>query len=160
MEIRRPPSRLQCAKTRSRRAGQLELIAGHRYPPLVITFCWELVLPATAVHNACGHPTVSMAKRLQERLRHCRMACRTPMTIGKKMNRIGHHVVEIDANMRKLAKDRRGKAEFRGKEIACALMGQDHPHALRRFFPDSAQDETDNFDRLSRIQALGSRLTG
>ena len=101
-----------------------------------------------------------MAKRLQESLRHCRMARRTPMTIGKKMNRIGHHVVQIDANMRKLAKDRRGKAEFRAKEIACALMGQDHPHALRRFFPDSAQDQADNFDRMFRIQALGSRLTG
>jgi len=95
-----------------------------------------------------------MAKRLQESLRHCRMARRTPMTVGKKMNRIGHHVVEIDANMRKLAKNRRGKAEFRAKEIACALMGQDHRHTLRRFFPDSAQDETDNFDRL-----LGSKLS-
>ena len=82
------------------------------------------------------------------------------MTVGKKMTRIGHHVVEIDANMRKLAKDRGGKAEFRAKEIACALMGQDHPHALRRFFPDSAQDETDTFDRLARFQVIRSRLTG
>jgi hypothetical protein len=48
------------------------------------------------------------------------------MTVGKKINRIGHHVVEIDANMRKLAKDRGGKAEFRAKEIACALMDGSH----------------------------------
>ena len=118
------------------------------------------MLRATAVHQACDQPTVSMAKRLQEDLRHCRMTRRTPMTVGKKMTRIGHHVVKIDANMRKLAKHRRGKAEFRAKEIACALMGQDHTHTLRRFFLDSAQDETDNFDRLARIQAFGSRLAG
>jgi hypothetical protein len=67
------------------------------------------------------------------------------MTVGEKISRIAHYVVEIDANTRKLAKDPRGKAEFRAKETACALMGQDHPHTLRRFFPDSAQDETDNF---------------
>ena len=75
------------------------------------------MLRATAVHYASGRPTVSIAKRLQEGLRHCRMARRTPMTIGKKMNRIGHHVVEIDANIRKLAKDRRGKAEFRPRKL-------------------------------------------
>ena len=41
------------------------------------------------------------------------------MTVGKKMNRIGgQHVVEIDADIGKLAKDRRGKAELRLKEIA------------------------------------------
>lgn len=102
----------------------------------------------------------SMAKRLQERLRHCRMTRRAPMTVGKKMSRISHHVVEIDASMRKLAKDRRGKAEFRTKEIACALVGEDHLHTLRHFFPDSAQYEIDNFDRLSWIEALGNRLTG
>ena len=39
------------------------------------------------------------------------------MIVGKKMNRIGQHVVEIDANIRKLAKDRRGKAKFWTEEI-------------------------------------------
>src|SRR3954466_4745153 len=164
MEIRRPLSRLQCAKPEAGRAG---LTLAHRRSSISAIrnhdqwkVCGEFALRATAVHYASDRPTVSMAERLQESLRHCRMARRTPMTTGKKMNRIGHHVVEIDANMRKLAKDRRGKVEFRAKEIACALMGQDHPHALRCFFPDSAQDETDNFDRLFRIQALGNRLTG
>ena len=69
------------------------------------------------------------------------------------MNRIGQHVVEIDANIRKLAKDRRGKVEFRTEEIACTLMGQDHSHAARRFFADSAQDEANNFDRLTEIRS-------
>ena len=64
------------------------------------------------------------------------------MTVGKKMDRICHqHVVEIDADIRKLAKDRRGKAELRFEEIAGALMGQDHSHATRHFFADSTEDE-------------------
>ena len=81
------------------------------------------------------------------------------MTVGKKMNWIGgQHVVEIDADIRKLAKDRRGKAELRPKEIAGALMGQDHSYASRCFFADSAEDEADYLDRLTGIQALRSRL--
>src|SRR5258707_15044575 len=81
------------------------------------------------------------------------------MTVGKKMNRIGgQHVVEIDADIRKLAKDRRGKAELRLEEIAGALMGQDHSHAARCFLADSAEDEEDDFDRLTGITALRSRL--
>jgi hypothetical protein len=41
------------------------------------------------------------------------------MTVGKKRSRIGgQYVVEIDADIRKLAKDRRGKAELRPEEIA------------------------------------------
>ena len=49
------------------------------------------------------------------------------MTVGKKRSRIGgQYVVEIDADIRKLAKDRRGEAELRSQEIAGALMGQDH----------------------------------
>jgi hypothetical protein len=63
------------------------------------------------------------------------------MTVGKKMNRIGgQHVVEIDAGIRKLAKDRRGKAELRSEETAGALMGQDHSHAARYFIADSTED--------------------
>ena len=80
------------------------------------------------------------------------------MTVGKKMNRIGgQHVVEIDADIRKLAKDRRGKAELRSEEIAGALMGQDHSRAAWYFFADSTEDEADDLDRLTGIQALGSR---
>ena len=78
------------------------------------------------------------------------------MSVGKKMNRIGQHVVQIDANIRKLAKDRRGKVEFRTEEIARTFMGQDHSHAARRFFADSAKDEADNFDRLTGFQSLGN----
>ena len=52
-----------------------------------------------------------------------------PVTVGKKMSRIGGHVVEIDADIRKLAKDRLGKAELRSEEIAGTLMGQDYFHA-------------------------------
>ena len=82
------------------------------------------------------------------------------MTVGKKMNRIGgQRVVEIDADIRKLAKDRRGKAELRSEEIAGALMGQDHSHAARHLFADSTEDEADDLDRLTGIQALGSRFT-
>ena len=69
------------------------------------------------------------------------------MTVGKKMNRIGGHVVEIDADIRKLAKDRRGKAELRSEEIAGALMGQDYFHAPRHFFTDSTENEADDLDR-------------
>jgi hypothetical protein len=77
------------------------------------------------------------------------------MTVGKKMISIGgKRVVEIDTDIRKLAKDRRGKAELRLEEIAGALMGQDHSHAARCFFTDSAEDEADDFDRW------GSRLSG
>ena len=62
------------------------------------------------------------------------------MTVGKKMNRIGgQRVVEIDADIYKLAKDRRGKAELRFEEIAGALMGQDHSHAARHFFANSTE---------------------
>ena len=81
------------------------------------------------------------------------------MTVGKKMNRIvGQHVVEIDADIGKLAKDRRGKAELRSEEITGALMGQDHSHAARHFFADSTKDEANDLDRLTGIQALASRL--
>jgi len=46
------------------------------------------------------------------------------------MNRIGGHaVVEIDADVRKFAEDRRGKAELRPREIAGALDG---PRPLSR----------------------------
>ena len=115
------------------------------------------MLRATAVRQACDQPTVSMAKRLQEDLRHCRMTRRTPMTVGKKMNRIGQHVVEIDANIRKLAEHRRGKVELRTKEVACTLMGQYHSRTARRFFANSTQDETYNFDRLTGIRTLLTR---
>ena len=73
------------------------------------------------------------------------------------MNRIGQQMVEIDANIRKLAKRRRGKVEFRAEEVACTLMGQDHSHAARHFFADSAQDEANDFDRLTGIQTLLTR---
>src|SRR6516164_8461910 len=77
------------------------------------------------------------------------------MTVRKKMNRIGgQRVVEIDADIRKLAK---GKAELRSDEIAGALMGQNHSHAARHFFADSTEDEANDLDRLTGIQALGSR---
>ena len=80
------------------------------------------------------------------------------MTVGKKMNRISaQHVIEIDADIRKFAKDRRGKAEPRSEEIAGALMGQDHSHAAWYFFADSTEDEADDLDRLTGIQALRSR---
>jgi hypothetical protein len=99
--------------------------------------------------------TASIAKRLQEGLCHGRVARRAPMTVGKKMNRIGaQHVVEIDADIRKFAKDRRGKAEPRSEEIAGALMGQDHSRAAWYFFADSTEDEADDLDRLTGIQAL------
>jgi len=111
-----------------------------------------------AVHKACGRPTASVAERLQEGLCYGRVARRAPMTVGKKMNRIGgQHVVEIDANIRKLAKDRLGKAELRSEEIAGALMGQDHSYAARHFFADSIKDEADDLDRLTGIKTLGSR---
>src|SRR4029077_19570360 len=92
----------------------------------------------------------AIAKRLQEGLCYGRVARRAPMTVGKKMNRIGaQHVVEIDADIRKFAKDRRGKAEPRSEEIAGALMGQDHSRAEWRFFADSTEDEADDLDRLT-----------
>ena len=63
------------------------------------------------------------------------------------MKRIGgERVVEIDADICKLAKDRRGKAESRSEEIVGALMGQDHSHAARHFFADLTEDEADDFD--------------
>ena len=99
-----------------------------------------------------------MAKFIQESLRHCRMAGRTPMTVGKKMSRIGHCAVEIDANMRELAKDRRRKTELRAKKASRALMGQDNPYTDWRLFADTVQNEAYNFDRLGRIQAFRSRL--
>jgi hypothetical protein len=67
---------------------------------------------------------VSIAKRLQEGLCYGGVAGRAPMTVGKKMSPVGgQHVVEIDANICELAKDRLGKAELRSDEIAGALMG-------------------------------------
>ena len=48
-------------------------------------------------------------------------------------------------------------AELRSEEIAGALMGQDHSHAARHFFADSTEDEADDLDRLTGIQALRSR---
>src|SRR5439155_17914842 len=84
----------------------------------------------------------SIAKRLQEDLCYSRVARRAPMTVGKKMNRIGgQRVVEIDADVCEFAEDRRGKAELRSEEIAGALMGQDHSHATRHFFANSIEDE-------------------
>ena len=66
----------------------------------------------------------SIAKRQQEGLCYGRVAGRAPMTVGKKRNRVGgQHVVEINADVRELAKDRLGKAELRSDEIAGALMG-------------------------------------
>lgn len=79
----------------------------------------------------------SLAKCLQESLCYGRVARRAPMSVGQKMNRLGQHIVEVDANIRKLAKDRRGKAELWFEEITCALMGQDNPHPVRHLFPDS-----------------------
>jgi len=68
------------------------------------------------------------------------------------MNRIGGQgVVEIDADVRKFAEDRRGKAELRSEEIAGALMGQDHSHAARHFFANSTENEADDLDRLTGI---------
>jgi len=52
------------------------------------------------------------------------------------MSRIGHDIVEIDANIRELAKDCRGKTELWVEEVSCALMGQDHPYIARRLFAD------------------------
>jgi hypothetical protein len=52
------------------------------------------------------------------------------MTIGKKVSRIGgERVVEIDAEICKLAKNGRGKAESRSEEIVGALVRQDHSYA-------------------------------
>src|SRR5262249_35597465 len=107
---------------------------------------------------ARGQATASIAERPQEGLCYGSVAGRAPMTVGKKMNRIGgQHVVEIDASIRNLAKDRRGKAELRSEEIASALMGQDHSHAARRFLADSTEDEADDLDRLTGIQAFEGR---
>jgi hypothetical protein len=111
-----------------------------------------------AIDKARGQATASIAKRLQEGLCYGRVARRAPMTVGKKMNRIGgQHVVEIDADIGKLAKDRRGKAELRSKEVAGALMGQYHSHAARHFFAEATEDEANDLDRLTGIQGLGSR---
>lgn len=63
------------------------------------------------------------------------------------MTRIaGQHVVEIYADIRKLAKDRRGKAELRSEEISSALMGQNYPYAGRHFCVDSTKDEANDLD--------------
>src|ERR1700682_3487048 len=59
-------------------------------------------------HPQSTRATAAIAKRLQEGLCYGQVARRAPMTVGKKMNRIGGHVVEIDADIRKLAKDCRG----------------------------------------------------
>src|SRR2546427_11770525 len=104
----------------------------------------RLSIDRLELHQARGRATGSIAKRLQEDLCYGRVARRAPMTVGKKMNRVsGQRVVEIDADVRKFAEDRRGKAELRSEEIAGALMGQDHSHAARHFFANSIEDEAD-----------------
>ena len=63
------------------------------------------------------------------------------MTIGKKVKRIGgERVVEIDADICKLAKDGRGKTESRSEEIVGALVRQDHSYAARHFLVDLTED--------------------
>ena len=72
----------------------------------------RLSIDRLELHQARGRATGSIAKRLQEDLCYGRVARRAPMTVGKKMNRIGGQcVVEIDADVRKFAEDRRRKAE-------------------------------------------------
>jgi hypothetical protein len=79
------------------------------------------------------------------------------MTVRKKMDRIGgHYFVEIDADIRKLAENRRGKTEPRHEEIARALMSQDYSCAARYFFADLGEEEADDCDRSTRIQIFGS----
>jgi hypothetical protein len=69
------------------------------------------------------------------------------MTIGKKVSRIGgERVVEIDAEICKLAKNGRGKAESRSEEIVGALVRQDHSYAARNFFVDLTEDQADDFN--------------
>ena len=80
------------------------------------------------------------------------------MTVRKNMGRIGGHgVVEINADIGKLTKNRGGKTEPRHEEIARALMSQDYSYAMRHFFADSAKEETDDRDRLPGVQILLSR---
>ena len=60
------------------------------------------------------------------------------MTVGKKMSRIsGERIVEIDAGMRKFAKNRRAQAKRWSKEIARALMGENYAHPAWNFFANS-----------------------
>jgi hypothetical protein len=69
------------------------------------------------------------------------------MTIGKKVSRIGgERVVEIDAEICKLAKNGRGKAESRSEEIVGALVRQDHSYGAWNFFVDLTEDQTDDFN--------------
>ena len=82
-------------------------------PPTRYTFLDPILDPGKTgtlghqLDKAHGQPTASIAKRLQEGLCYGRVARRAPMTVWKKMSRIGgQHVVEIDADIRKLAKDR------------------------------------------------------
>src|SRR5262249_13398279 len=112
-----------------------------------------------AIRKVRGRTKASFAKRLHEGLCYGRVAQRAPMTVWKKMSQIGaEHVVEVDADIRKLAKDRRGKIELWFEKIAGALMGQDHSHAVWHFFSYLTEDEADDLDRLSGIiRVLGSR---
>ena len=95
-----------------------------------------------------GPPPIPLIVQcLQDGPCYGRVAQRTPVTVGKNVSRIGgQYVVEINANIRKLAKDRRGKTELRFEEIAAALMGQDYSDAARRFFADSTKNEADDVD--------------
>src|ERR1700704_3239983 len=102
----------------------------HPFPPPQASFRSPISAARIAngifVFSRCG-ATGSISKRLQEDLCYRRVARRAPMTVGKKMNRIGgQRVVKIDADVRIFAEDRRGKAELRSEEIAGALMGQGH----------------------------------
>jgi hypothetical protein len=54
------------------------------------------------------------------------------------IRRSSESVIEIDADVRKFAEDRRGKPELRSEEILRALMGQDHLQAVRNFVANSA----------------------
>ena len=54
-----------------------------------------------------------IAKSFHESPRYGRVTRRTPMAVRKKVSRFGgQHVVEIDTDIRKLAKDRGGKTEL------------------------------------------------
>src|SRR5262249_28276460 len=52
------------------------------------------------------------------------------------------------------------KAGLRPGENAGGLMGQDQFHGAGPLFTDLTEDEADDFDRLTRIQALGIRRLG
>ena len=80
------------------------------------------------------------------------------MTIGEIVRGFDQHVVEVDADVCKLAEVAGGKTQRRAEEFTRALMCQHQLHAARRLFAYATQRKAYDLDRHAGLEPAGRRI--